>query len=76
MSPRSVAKAIHSLRLLLALLSIVVVIGFAAAGYEINHQRSEINGLRNQVNGLNIQVQQLHATTRILKTAIKSVAQP
>lgn len=38
---------------LVAILSIVVVIGFAAAGYEINHQRNEINGLHNQVLQLN-----------------------
>jgi hypothetical protein len=34
-------------------LSIVLVVGFAAAGYEIHHLNSEINGLRTQAATVN-----------------------
>jgi hypothetical protein len=34
-------------------LSAIVVIGFALAGYEINHLRTEINGLHAQVQNMN-----------------------
>lgn len=36
-----------------AALSIVLVVGFATAGYEINHLRTEINGLHQQVANVN-----------------------
>jgi hypothetical protein len=74
MSPQrqGAAHAIRSVRMLVVLLLIVVVIGFAAAGYEINHQRSEVAGLKNQVNGLNSQVQDLDAKTVVLGTALKA----
>jgi len=58
----------RSVWIVVALLSIIVVVGFAAAGYEINHQRTEINGLHSQV-------QQLNASIVYLETAIKSLAQ-
>jgi hypothetical protein len=34
-------------------LSIVLVVGFAAGGYELHHLNSEINGLRSQATTLN-----------------------
>jgi hypothetical protein len=34
-------------------LAAVVVIGFAAAGYEINHLRTEVNGLHTQIQSIN-----------------------
>jgi hypothetical protein len=34
-------------------LAAIVVVGFAAAGYEINHLRNEYNGLHSQVESLN-----------------------
>lgn len=40
-------------------ISIVVVVGFALAGYEINHLRTEINGLHAQVQNLNKEVAEL-----------------
>ena len=54
MSPQRVPYARRSVWFLVALLSIIVVIGFAAAAYEINHQRTEINGLHAQVENLNM----------------------
>ena len=42
-------------------LAAIVVIGFALAGYEINHLRSEVNGLTTTVNGLNTTVTALYA---------------
>jgi outer membrane murein-binding lipoprotein Lpp len=53
MSPQRVQYARRSVWYLVAILSIVVVVGFAATGYEINHQRNEINGLHSQVQQLN-----------------------
>jgi hypothetical protein len=54
MSPQRAPYARRSVWFLVALLSIIVVIGFAAAAYEINHQRTEINGLKAQVENLNM----------------------
>jgi hypothetical protein len=77
MSPQrqGAANAIRSVRKWLVVLLIVVVVGFAAVGYEINHQRTEIAGLKTQVNTLNSQVQQLDDTTKILGTGLKSALQ-
>jgi hypothetical protein len=36
----------------IVIISIVVVIGFAVAGYEIHHLQSEISGLQSQVKSL------------------------
>jgi len=36
----------------IAILAVVLVVGGAIAGYEINHLQSEVNGLHNQVNSL------------------------
>jgi hypothetical protein len=36
-------------------ISIVVVVGFALAGYEINHLRTEVNGMHAQIQSLNNQ---------------------
>ena len=33
-------------------LSIVLLVGFAVAGYEINHLRTQVNGLQTQVTAL------------------------
>jgi hypothetical protein len=35
------------------LISIVLVLGLAGGGYEINHLRTEVNGLQTQVTNLN-----------------------
>jgi hypothetical protein len=34
-------------------LSAIVVIGFALAGYEINHLRTEVDGLHSQIQSIN-----------------------
>lgn len=75
MSPQRPPYARRSVSLLVAILSIIVVIGFAAAGYEINHQRTEVNGLHSQVNGLQNQVQQLNGSVIYLGVAVKQLAQ-
>ncbi len=48
-------------------LSIVVVIGFAAGAYEVNHLRTEIDGLHHQVQGLSSEISSIYAT--LLKLA-------
>jgi hypothetical protein len=47
-----------------AILSVIVVVGFAVAGYEINHLRNEINGLQGQV-------QYLNSAIALLEVALK-----
>jgi outer membrane murein-binding lipoprotein Lpp len=42
------------------LISIVLVLGLAGGGYEINHLRTEVNGLQTQVTNLNKQVTNLN----------------
>jgi hypothetical protein len=42
-------------------LAAIVVIGFAAAGYEINHLRTEVNGLQTQVQSINRVVSVLYS---------------
>jgi hypothetical protein len=44
-----VPYARRSVWAVLAVLSAVVVIGFAIAGYEIHHLQTEVNGFQNQV---------------------------
>ena len=43
-----------------AILALVVVIGFAGAGYEINHLRTEINTLNAKVNGVSQAIAMLY----------------
>ena len=50
----------------LIILSVVVVVGFAAAGYEINHQRTQINDLRGQVEGLSRSIEYLQNAVKLL----------
>lgn len=64
MSPQRAPYARRSVWFLVALLSIIVVIGFAAAAYEINHQRTEINGLHTQVQSLNYSVTLLQVVAK------------
>jgi outer membrane murein-binding lipoprotein Lpp len=47
------------MRIAVVLISIVLVLGLAVGGYEINHQRTEIDGLQTQVTTLNKQVTSL-----------------
>jgi len=43
-----------------AILALVVVIGFAGAGYELNHLRTEVNGLNVKVTGLSQAISTLY----------------
>jgi hypothetical protein len=44
-----VPYAKRSVWTVVVVLSIVVVVGFAIAGYEINHLQNEVNGLNGQI---------------------------
>lgn len=44
-----VPYARRSVWAVIAVLSVVLVLGFVIAGYEINHLQNEVNGLQNQV---------------------------
>lgn len=57
-----------------AVLAIVVVIGFGAAGYEINHLRTQTNGLQEQVTSLGATVSRMYSL--ILTLAAKLGLQP
>lgn len=67
MSPKRRAPyARQSVWIFVAILSVIVVIGFLAAGYEINHQRTEINTLHSQVQGLTESVSYLQNAVKLL----------
>jgi NADH:ubiquinone oxidoreductase subunit 6 (subunit J) len=51
----------YSVWYVVLVLAIVVVIGFAAAGYEINHLRTQVNGLQTQVNSVNKALTNIYA---------------
>lgn len=53
MKRQRVPYARRSLNTVVAVLAIVLVIGLAIAGYEINHQRTEINHLQSQITKAN-----------------------
>ena len=56
----------------IAVVSIVLVAGCAAAGYEIYHLQSEVNGLQSQVNGLYPQVNALYHAVLIFGTIVNT----
>ena len=64
MSPQRAPFARRSVWSVVAILSVIVVVGFAVAGYEINHLRNEINGLQGQV-------QYLNSAIALLEVALK-----
>jgi len=49
----------RSVWIAIAILSGVLVVGFAVAGYEINHLRTQINGLQAQISGIQTIVSKL-----------------
>ena len=53
MAPKRAPYAKQSVWYVVIALAAIVVIGFAAAGYDINHLRNEVNGLHTQVQSLN-----------------------
>lgn len=71
MSPKRAPYARRSVWYLVAVLSIIVVIGFAATGYEINHLRTEVNGLH----GMQRQFQQVEGQLEYLQAALMKLAQ-
>ena len=66
MSPQRAPFARRSVWSVVAILSVIVVVGFAVAGYEINH-------LRNEINGLQAQVQYLNSAIAYLEIALKKI---
>lgn len=65
----------RSVWLVIAVLSIVVVAGGVAGGYEIHHLQSEVDGLQNQVSGLNSQLTGLRGEVSSLYQAVLKLAQ-
>jgi hypothetical protein len=53
------------------ILAVVVVVGFAAAGYELNHLRTEVNGLSARINYLNYGIALLQVALHQLAAQIK-----
>jgi hypothetical protein len=60
MKRRRVPYARRSVWYVIAVLSILLVVGFVAAGYEINHLRTQADGLQHQVNDLQARVAALY----------------
>ena len=60
MRRRRVPYANRSVWYAVAILTFVVVIGFAGAGYEINHLRTEVNGLNVKITALNQAISTLY----------------
>jgi hypothetical protein len=56
MKSRRAPYANRSVWYVVAVLSIILVAGFAVGGYEINHLRTETNSLQNQVTALDAQL--------------------
>ena len=67
MARKRAPYAKQSLWYVVIALAAIVVIGFAAAGYEINHLRNEVNGLHTQVQSLNNSL--TFITSELLKLA-------
>jgi hypothetical protein len=67
MAPKRAPYAKQSVWYVVIALAAIVVIGFAAAGYEINHLRNEFNGLHAQVQSLNNAVARIYSA--LLKLA-------
>jgi hypothetical protein len=59
--PRRGPRATRSIWNAIAVLAVVLVLGFVAAGYEIHHLQTEVNSLQSQVNTMGKGVAQLYA---------------
>ena len=68
MAPKRAPYAKRSVWYVVIALAAIVVIGFAAAGYEINHLRTEFDGL-------NAQVQSINHIVNILYSALLKLGQ-
>jgi uncharacterized membrane protein affecting hemolysin expression len=71
MPPQRARYARHNVWIFVIIISIVVVLGFAAAAYEINHQRTQINGLQTQLTN---QATYEHDQFLELQNALKIIA--
>ena len=69
MSRQSAPYARQSVWWVIAVLSVLLVAGFVAAGYEINHLRTQVNGLQYQLDQLGKEV------ASIYQVVLKSVGQ-
>ncbi len=56
MNPKRSPFARRSVWYFVMVLSIIVVVGFAAGGYEINHQRNEIKAQAAEITALNVKM--------------------
>ena len=65
--------ATRSVWSVIAVLSIVLVAGCVAAGYEIYHLQTEVNGLQTQVNGLYPQVNALYQAVLNLAQSLTQI---
>jgi outer membrane murein-binding lipoprotein Lpp len=54
-----------------AILAVIVVVGFAGAGYELNHLRTEVNTLNAQVNNLNQELAAFYSALMKLAARLK-----
>jgi hypothetical protein len=52
------------------ILAVVVLVGFAGAGYELNHLRTEVNAMNVRINSLSYLVTLLQADLQHLATLI------
>ncbi len=62
--------ASRSVWYLVIALSILVVVGFAAGGYEVNHLRTEYDGLHHQIQTLSNEVSSLYSAMLRLQQRI------
>jgi hypothetical protein len=53
------------------ILAVVVVVGFAGAGYELNHLRTEVNAQNVRINGLSYLITLLHVALQQLQAQLK-----
>ena len=71
MSRQRAPYANKSVWYVVLILAVVVVVGFAAAGYELNHLRTEVNALNVRINSLSYLITLLQAALHVLSAQIK-----
>lgn len=70
MSRQRAPYAKRSVWYVVLILAVVVVVGFAGAGYELNHLRTEINGQNVRINALSSVVSMLNAAVALLHSSL------
>ena len=53
------------------ILALVVVLGFAGVGYELNHLRTQVNSLNGRINSLNQTITEIEVYIRQLFAQVK-----